>query len=86
MASSFFLLIALLWFSSTSLPARAEAQGGAQHSSEVLRAGVLKFGTVNWELQVVQEHGLAEKAWQPGRDAAASENALAVALQGAVSI
>jgi len=26
-----------------------------------VRVGVLKFGTVNWELDVIREHGLAEK-------------------------
>ncbi|MFD2435791.1 hypothetical protein [Modicisalibacter luteus] len=48
---------------------------------------MLKFGTVNWELQVVQEHALAEKRGiQIEVLPLASENALAVALQGAVSI
>ncbi|WP_247739659.1 ABC transporter substrate-binding protein [Endozoicomonas sp. G2_2] len=48
-----------------------------------LRIGVLKFGTVSWELDTIQRNGLAEK-----HDVAievvplASENALAVALQG----
>ena len=48
-----------------------------------LRIGVLKFGTVSWEMDTIQRHGLAAK-----HDVAievvplASENALAVALQG----
>lgn len=48
-----------------------------------LRIGVLKFGTVSWEMDTIQRNELAEK-----HDVAleivplASENALAVALQG----
>ncbi|MHB0777141.1 ABC transporter substrate-binding protein [Halomonas sp. WWR20] len=61
----------------------ALANPDAQAAHQALRIGVLKFGTVNWELQVVQEHHLAEKR---GIDLdivpLASENALAVALQG----
>ena len=48
-----------------------------------VRVGVLKFGTVNWELDVVQQHGLAERQ---GVDLKVvplgSKNALSVALQG----
>ncbi len=48
-----------------------------------LRAGVLKFGTVNWELDVVRHHRLAEAE---GVDLKivplGSKNALSVALQG----
>ena len=53
------------------------------NADDPLRIGVLKFGTVSWELDTIARHGLAEK-----HDVAievvplASENALAVALQG----
>lgn len=53
------------------------------NANEPLRIGVLKFGTVNWELDTIQRNGFAEK-----HDVSievvplASENALAVALQG----
>lgn len=77
------LSVVLLCFSIISLPARAEARSDTQDSPKILRVGVLKFGTVNWELQVVQEHGLAEKRGiQLEILPLASENALAVALQG----
>lgn len=50
---------------------------------EPVKVGVLKYGTVNWELDVIQHHGLAEKQ---GVDLEvvelASKNAAAVALQG----
>ncbi|GAB4239232.1 MAG: ABC transporter substrate-binding protein [Kiloniellaceae bacterium] len=41
-------LLITLW----SLPALAE---------EIIRVGVLKFGTVNWELTTIQRHGLDRK-------------------------
>ncbi|GHB01492.1 ABC transporter substrate-binding protein [Modicisalibacter luteus] len=67
----------------SSLTAQAQFQSSTQSESETLRVGVLKFGTVNWELQVVQEHALAEKRGiQIEVLPLASENALAVALQG----
>ncbi|ERJ19647.1 sulfonate ABC transporter periplasmic sulfonate-binding protein [Salinisphaera shabanensis T35B1] len=53
------------------------------NAADPLRVGVLKFGTVSWEMETIQRNGLAEK-----HDVAievvplASENALAVALQG----
>lgn len=56
---------------------------GSPLPEDTVRVGVLKFGTVNWELAVVQANDLARK-----RGVAlevvplASENALAVALQG----
>jgi NitT/TauT family transport system substrate-binding protein len=65
------------------LGALLSVQAQAQSDFEMLRVGVLKFGTVNWELQVVQEHDLAEKRGiQIEVVPLASENALAVALQG----
>lgn len=48
-----------------------------------IRVGILKFGTVNWELDVIQRHGLDEKegvAVEPVP--LASKHAAAVALQG----
>jgi NitT/TauT family transport system substrate-binding protein len=48
-----------------------------------VRIGVLKFGTVNWEIDVVQHHGLAEKEGVALKVVPlASKNATAVALQG----
>lgn len=55
----------------------------AEQAPSVIRIGVLEFGTVSWEMKVIETHRLAEK-----RDldleivSLASENALAVALQG----
>ena len=55
----------------------------AQPLDPVIRVGVLKFGTVNWELDVLQYHQLAK---QQGIEVEvvplASKNALSVALQG----
>ncbi len=56
---------------------------GALPAADKVRVGVLKFGTVNWELNTIQEHGLAEKE---GIDLEvvplASKNATSVAIQG----
>lgn len=56
---------------------------GEDSEPDTLRVGVLKFGSVNWELDVVDRRGLDEAH---GIDIEvvplASENALAVALQG----
>jgi NitT/TauT family transport system substrate-binding protein len=64
------LLIATLSASAAAAPAR-------------VRVGVLKFGTVSWELDVMQTHGLAARE---GIDVQvvtlASTNATTVALQG----
>ncbi len=35
--------------------------GAAAHAADSLRVGVLKFGTVNWELDVIKHHGLDAK-------------------------
>ena len=62
----------LLWLSAPTSPA-----------AERVRVGILKFGTVNWELDVIRTHGLAERE---GVDLQivplASKRATAVALQG----
>lgn len=77
------LLLLLVLLTGHSLTALAQTQGNAPTNPEVLRVGVLKFGTVNWELQVMQTHGLAQKrGLQIEVLPLASENALAVALQG----
>lgn len=61
----------------------ALTQAKAGQEPPTLRVGVLKFGTVSWEMQIIETHRLAEKR---GLDLEivplASENALAVALQG----
>ncbi|MDN5862063.1 MAG: ABC transporter substrate-binding protein [Salinisphaera sp.] len=57
--------------------------GQQQVPQNTLRVGVLKFGTVNWELATVQANNLAEKRGIHLEVLPlASENALAVALQG----
>ncbi len=56
---------------------------GLCHAVEPVRVGLLKFGTVNWEMAVVQDEGLDQKH---GVDVQvtelASTNAVNVALQG----
>ncbi|MGI9336856.1 MAG: ABC transporter substrate-binding protein [Gammaproteobacteria bacterium] len=48
-----------------------------------MRVGVLRFGTVNWELDVMRHHGLAERAGLEVQiTPLASTRATAVALQG----
>jgi NitT/TauT family transport system substrate-binding protein len=68
------LLVALAWLAAA--PVRAEPL-------PVVRIGVLKFGTVNWELDVIRRHGLDRAhgfALEP-TELAGKEGA-AVALQG----
>ena len=49
----------------------------------VIRVGVMEFGTVNWELEVIQAHGLAKKRGVELKVVPlASAEAPAVALQG----
>lgn len=38
-----------------------QGHDGVSAESQSLRVGVLKFGTVNWELDVIQHHGLAQR-------------------------
>ncbi|EPC02070.1 hypothetical protein L861_20670 [Litchfieldella anticariensis FP35 = DSM 16096] len=66
-----FILLLFCWLGSTTLQA------------QTLRVGVLQFGTVSWELEVVQSHHLLEE-YDVELEVVplASENALAVALQG----
>ena len=54
----------------------------------VVRVGVLEFGTVNWELDVIREHGLDRKnGFRLEVTGLGSKNATAVALQsGAVDM
>lgn len=60
----------------------AMSQANAGQEVPLLRIGVLNYGTVNWELEVVRTHRLAEKhGLQLEIVLLASENALAVALQ-----
>ena len=64
------LAVAIAWLCLS--PARAE---------ETVRAGVLKFGTVNWLLNVVQHHGLDTKhGYKLEQLELASSNATSVAL------
>ena len=55
-------------------------------ATEQLTIGVLKFGTVRWELDVIQYHGLAKKrGLELNVLALASSNAINVSLQGGTS-
>lgn len=80
------LLLILCWFgvgAAHGQTARDQTTNDPMTPQQTLRVGVLQFGTVNWELEVVKTHRLLE-----GHGVAlevvplASENALAVALQG----
>jgi NitT/TauT family transport system substrate-binding protein len=52
-------------------------------ANPLIRVGVLKFGTVNWELDVLEHHGLGEKYGVNVKVIPlASKNATSVALQG----
>ena len=55
----------------------------AQADNHAIRVGVLQFGTVNWEIDVIDEHGLDT---QQGIEAVAvplgNKNAASIALQG----
>jgi len=56
---------------------------GAHAASNVIRVGVMEFGTVNWELDVIQAHGLAKKRGIELKIVPlASPDAPTVALQG----
>lgn len=57
---------------------------GALHAENApVRVGVLKFGTVNWELDVIQHHGLdADNGVAVQVVPLGSKNATSVALQG----
>lgn len=66
---SLLLLLATLW--------------AVAASASPLRVAVLKFGTVNWELDVIRHHGLAEAEGVTLEvTALGSRNAVNVALQG----
>jgi NitT/TauT family transport system substrate-binding protein len=55
----------------------------AAQGADPVRVGVLKFGTVSWELDVMQTHGLAAREGvEPKVVALASPSATSVALQG----
>jgi NitT/TauT family transport system substrate-binding protein len=59
------------------------ALSASAQTPEAVRVGVLKFGTVAWELDVMRAHGLARREGiEPQVVALASTNATTVALQG----
>lgn len=59
------------------------SSGDDDASAQTLRVGVLKFGTVNWEMDTIARKQLAEEQGITLEIVPlASENALAVALQG----
>jgi NitT/TauT family transport system substrate-binding protein len=63
-----------------ALPGRLEA---AAENIGVLRLGVLGFGTVNWELDVIKTHGLdEERSFMLAVEGYAGGQATKVALQG----
>ncbi len=74
----FVLAIAVVSLILAGRPARADS----------ITVGVLKFGTVNWELDVIKHHGLAEaEGVKLEILALASKNATTVALQaGSVDV
>ena len=56
--------------------------GATELWAKKLRVGVLKFGTVNWELNVIEHHGFAKtEGVELEVVKLASKNASAVALQ-----
>lgn len=61
---------------------------GVSAAEPVIRVGVLEFGTVNWELDVIREHGLdRQNGFRLEVTGLGSKNATAVALQsGAVDL
>ncbi len=62
--------------------------GAVGAAEPVIRVGVLEFGTVNWELDVIREHGLdRQNGFRLEVTGLGSKNATAVALQsGAVDL
>ncbi|WP_298611377.1 ABC transporter substrate-binding protein [uncultured Thiothrix sp.] len=71
-----YLRLLVLSFTLTLLPNLA-------HALEKVRVGVLEFGTVNWELDVMKEHKLAEaNGFELEVVPVASADAATVALQG----
>ena len=75
------VLAALMMVTLTAaLPGRLEA---AAENIGVLRLGVLGFGTVNWELDVIKTHGLdEERSFTLAVEGYAGGQATKVALQG----
>jgi NitT/TauT family transport system substrate-binding protein len=68
------LLLALSWFAATAASAEP---------LPLLRIGVLKFGTVNWELDVIRRHGLERRnRFSLETTELAGKEGAAVALQG----
>ena len=58
------------------------ALSGAAKAGEKVRIGVLKFGTVNWEMDVIKTHGLDRKnGIELDLVQLASKNAVSIALQ-----
>ncbi|MEM9341766.1 MAG: ABC transporter substrate-binding protein [Pseudomonadota bacterium] len=67
----------------TATVAAAVLAGQVLAEAPVLRAHVLKFGTVNWELDVIKHHGLdAENGFDLEVHGVAGGSAAKVALQG----
>jgi NitT/TauT family transport system substrate-binding protein len=61
----------------------SSAASAAAQTAAPVRVGVLKFGTVSWELDVMQTHGLAAReAVDPKVVSLASPGATSVSLQG----
>ena len=57
-------LLGLLLLTALAVSRAWAAQPAAEAAAEraVVRVGILQFGTVSWELEVMQRHGLAERA------------------------
>lgn len=74
------LALAMIAALSVTLPGRLEA---AAENIGVLRLGVLGFGTVNWELDVIKANGLdEERSFSLAVEGYAGGQATKVALQG----
>ena len=57
-------LLGFLMLTALAMSGAWAAQPAAEAAAEraVVRVGILQFGTVSWELEVMQRHGLAERA------------------------
>jgi NitT/TauT family transport system substrate-binding protein len=70
------------WFAAALLAAFFAGGWNTAAAAPSLRVGVLEFGTVNWELDVIREHGLDRKhGFELEVTGLGSKNATAVALQ-----
>lgn len=75
-------LLALVPLAAQPAPPPVEGAGPAPVAAPALRVGVLRFGTVNWELDVLRHHGFAAaRGVRVEVVPLASKSALALALE-----